>query len=239
MIRVVVVRHDPIVPQGYLEAVLPATTTEVRLDRGERLPELGAVDALVVLGGTMGVYDEERFPFLAAEQDYLRQAVAAGLPVLGICLGCQLLAAALGGAAYRAPRLEARFAPCDLTEAGSADPVVRHLARPVLSLHEDTWEPPPGGAALSFTDRYPQAFRHGSALGIQPHPEAPPEVAASWVDALGSERFAAVGVDPQALLAEMRRRRGESEDLARRLFGAWLGGGLTDTPRRGIGGPRP
>lgn len=222
MSNVVVVRHDPTVPQGYLADVLPKRTREVRLDRGDVLPEPDAVAGLIVLGGTMGVYDEDRHAFLAAEKAYLRRVVAAGLPVLGICLGCQLLAEALGGAAYPAPSIEARFAPCDVTEAGDADPVVRHLARPVLSLHQDTWEPPPGSSVLASSDRHPQAFRHGSALGIQPHPEASPEMAAVWIAALGAGRVAESGADPDAILEDMDARRSESEATAHDLFGAWL-----------------
>ena len=223
MSHVVVVRHDQIVPQGYLEDVLPEGTTEVRLDRGDLLPEPDTVAGLVVLGGTMGAYDEDRFPFLADEKAYLRRAVAAGVPVFGICLGCQLLAEALGGAAYRARGIEARFGPCDVTEAGAADPVARHLTRPVLSLHQDTWDPPPGSAVLAWSDRYPQAFRHGSALGIQAHPEASPEMAAAWLAALGADRLAATGADPPAIVGEMVAHRAESRALAHDLFGAWLG----------------
>lgn len=218
------VRHDQMVPQGYLAGVLPEGTREVRLDHGEVLPEPGTVAGLVVLGGTMGAYDEDRFPFLVAEKAYLRDAIAAGVPVLGICLGCQLLAEALGGAAYRAPSLEARFASCELTETGAADPVVRHLARPMLSLHQDTWDPPLDSEVLASSDRYPQAFRHGSALGIQPHPEASPEMAADWFAALGPDRVAAIGVDPQAVIGEMETRRTESAATAHDVFGAWLTG---------------
>jgi len=220
--RVLVVRHDPTVPLGYLEAVLPATTEEVWLDRGDPLPDPTAFDGVIVLGGSMGAYDEDLFAFLAPQKVFLRKAVAVGVPVLGICLGCQLLADALGGAAYLAPGWEATFSTCELTPAGRTDPVVRHLGEPVFILHQDTWDPPPGSTVLAHTDRYLQAFRLGSALGIQPHPETPPEVAAEWLEQIGADRFAAVGVDHGQLVESMEAARSESQHRAIAMFRAWL-----------------
>jgi GMP synthase (glutamine-hydrolysing) len=75
---------------------------------------------------------------------------------------------------------------------------------------------------LAWSDRYPQAFRHGSALGIQAHPEASPEMAAAWLTALGADRVAATGTDPEGIVEEMAAHRAESRALARDLFGAWL-----------------
>lgn len=194
----------------------------VRLHLGEPLPTVAELGALVVLGGSMGAYDEEEHPHLVAEKRLLREAVAEGVPVLGICLGCQLLADALGGSAFLAPKLEARFAACELTADGAVDPVVRHLARPTLSLHQDTWEPPPGVPVLATSDRYPQAFRSGSGLGIQPHPEVTPELATAWVEEVGRERIAADAGDPGRLLAAIRRDVAGSRRTASDLFGAWL-----------------
>ncbi len=222
---VLVLRHDVTVPQGRLAATLGPAATELRLDLGAPLPaDADGWDGIVVLGGPMGAYDENRYPFLAGEKTFLRRAVERGVPVLGICLGCQLLADALGGTAYLAPELEAAFAPCELTSAGAEDPVARFLAGPVLTLHQDTWDPPPGAVMLATSDRYPQAFRLGSALGMQPHPEAGPELAAAWIDHLGRNRVAAAGADPDALLEKIRMGRPASDELAAELFGAWLTG---------------
>ncbi len=194
----------------------------VRLDRGEPVPAVPDVGALLVLGGHQGAYQEDIHPYLVEEKALLRDLVAADVPVLGICLGCQLLADALGGAAYLAPEVEARFEPYVLTDDGIGDPVARHLVEPTLSLHEDTWDLPPGATLLASSPRYPQAFRMGSAIGIQTHPEVTVETAAEWVDDLGRNRIAAAGVDPQALLARVAAANDASELLAQRILAAWM-----------------
>lgn len=176
----------------------------------------------MLLGGEMGAYDEDRHPYLGAEKDLVRRAVAADIPVLGICLGCQLVADALGGAAYRAAEMEARFGPCDLSPEGAADDVVRYLAEPTLSLHRDTWDPPPGSTVLATTDRFRQAFRFGSALGIQPHPEVTPDVVEEWLDAASRDRITATGTDPDDLLAAVRAGADTADATAAALFGAWI-----------------
>jgi len=220
--RVLVVRHDESVPPGRLTRTLDGFGHEVRLDLGESLPDPSEWDGIVVLGGPLGAYDVDRFSFLEDEKRFLRAAVDRSIPVLGICLGCQLLADALGGSAYLAPQIEAHFAPCEMSAEGAADPVARHLAGPVLSLHQDSWVLPPGATLLASSERYPQAFRMGSALGIQPHPEAGPGLAEAWIDHLGRDRLTATGVDPDALLADMRAGEDAADGLADALFGDWL-----------------
>jgi GMP synthase (glutamine-hydrolysing) len=220
--RIHVLQHDPLVPPGRLAASLPEDAVIVRLDQGEGLPEVAACAGIVSLGGTMGTYDEADHPFLAAEKRFLAEAHAAGIPILGICLGCQLLAEALGGDAYRAPSLEARYDGCSLTAAGAADPVARHLEGPVLTLHEDTWDPPPGAELLATTGAYPQAFRLGASIGIQPHPEATPAMAADWIRSLGPERVAAAGAEPKELLTRIEDQAAVGAAIAAEMFGAWL-----------------
>ncbi len=222
---IAVLRHGADIPAGYLGDALAAAGVAVEtvpLYAGAPLPDAGDVAAVVSLGGVMGAYDTDRYPFLEAEQRFLREAVTAGLPVLGICLGCQLLAAALGGRAYRAAEIELGFVPVGLTMAGDRDPVVRELDRPTLVWHQDTWDPPPEATLLAATDFYPQAFRAGTALGIQPHPEATPAIAARWAATEGLDHFDRAGVYAGELLASMEAAAAESEAMAKRLFGAWL-----------------
>ncbi len=222
---IAVLRHGADIPAGYLGDALAAAGVPVEtvpLYAGARLPEVADVAAVVSLGGVMGAYETDRYPFLAAEKGFLSEAVEAGLPVLGVCLGCQLLADALGGRAYRAPEIELGYIEVRRTDAGAADPVVRELDGPTLVWHQDTWDLPPGAELLAETDAYPQAFRAGAALGIQPHPEATPAIVRVWAATEGLDHFDRAGVDRDELLAVVGAGESAAAAMAKRLFGGWL-----------------
>ena len=169
----------------------------------------------------MGAYEEQAYPFLAAEKELVRAAVRRGTPLLGICLGCQIIADAAGGRAYRVDPQEAGLVELRATEAGSVDPVWAGVEGPMVSWHRDSWDLPPGGTLLAVSEQYPQAFRIGSAIGVQFHPEATPGILGSWLRRDG-DSLREVGMDPARFLASVQ----SSEDLLReradRLFGAWL-----------------
>lgn len=222
---IAILEHSPEVPPGYLAdaiAVAGIPSRMFRLHDGQTLPDLSEVAAIVSLGGVMGAYEEDEYPFLVTEKTYLRDAVARDVPVLGICLGGQMLAEALGGRAYRADDLEVEVAALHLEDAAITDLVLQNLATPVFSFHQDTWESPPGATVLASSDRYSHAFRLGSAVAIQSHPEASPALVATWIDGFGRDRLEAAGVDPDALLEEVRSREAENEARAAKLFAAWL-----------------
>lgn len=223
---VVVLRNDPIVPPGHLANALARIGLDwdlARLDEGDALPSLDEVSAVVALGGSMGAYEEDRWPYLEDERRFLAACVDAAIPVLGICLGAQLLADSLGGEAYLADSPEAAFGPVHLTGDGAADPVTSRLdGRPVLRLHEDTWDLPPGATRLAGGGGYEQAFRLGSGLGIQPHPEASPQILAAWLSHGGARLARAAGTDPDELHAAMTASHAEVEETAARFFAAWV-----------------
>lgn len=224
---ILVFRHGATISPGYLGelmAGLGVPVETVPLYAGARPPDHLEFSGVVSLGGVMGAYDGDRYPWLEEEKRYLRAAVAAGIPVLGVCLGCQLLADALGGRVYRAPTTEIGVLSVQLTDAGSRHPVVSQLDRPTLVWHQDTWEAPPGAELLAATDEYPHAFALGSALGVQSHPETTPEMLKEWIEGEGPAYFDRIGVDPDGLLAELEARRHDTESMAHRLFGAWLAG---------------
>jgi len=157
----------------------------VRLDRGERVPEANAVAGmrgLVVMGGPMGVYDE--LPWLVPERTLVRSAVEAGLPVLGVCLGAQQLAAALGGTVTDGPVPECGVGEVHLTSDAIGDPLFGPAPSPLpcIHWHGDTFSLPERAVRLAGNEAYEnQAFRFGRrAYGLQFHVEVTGSLVAHW-----------------------------------------------------------
>jgi len=224
---IVVLRNEHDAPAGYLGDALDrrgCAWRTVGLDAGESLPDPDGVSGVAVLGGAMGAYDEAEFPFLAEEKRFLTACMAGEVPVLGICLGCQLLADAAGGRAYKADSAEVVFAPIEPTAAGLADPVIAAFAgRRVIRFHQDTFELPPGVEPLASAGGFLQAFRVGSAIGIQPHPEVTPALLSEWLADGGGRRLAIEsGADPDSLTETFAAAEAEVKETARAIFDAWL-----------------
>lgn len=182
----IVLQHAEWEDPGLIAAALAAHARPfrvLRLDRGDPVPET-APEGLVVMGGPMGVYEADRYPFMARELRLLQASVAAGIPVLGVCLGAQLLAAALGASVSQGPGMEEGGGWVTLTPAGRNDPVlgVGPPVLPVVHWHQDTYTLPQGAVLLASTDRYEQqAFRLGKRVyGVQFHLELDEEMAKLW-----------------------------------------------------------
>jgi GMP synthase (glutamine-hydrolysing) len=155
------------------------------LKRGEPLPGPGEADAIVSLGGDQSVRDIAKYDYMQAEAEYLREEAERGTPILGVCLGGQLLAHALGGTVERLPRRIVTWAEVQKLPAAEGDPVIGPLPNPVRALHwnEDGFSIPPGGVELltRADAEGGEAFRWGeSAWGIQFHPEADADALDGW-----------------------------------------------------------
>lgn len=160
-------------------------------DPSPTLPNLAEADLLVVLGGAMGVHDEAEFPWLQAEKQLLQAALAAGTPVLGICLGSQLLAQLLGADVGRNAAPEVGFFPVNFSAAARQHPLFQHApaALPVLHWHYDAFTLPPGAMAVAASAATScQAYVFDDrVVGVQFHPEAGPELLNALIEAEGAD----------------------------------------------------
>ena len=192
----------------------------VRLDRGDPLPAPADVDGLVVLGGSMGVHDVRAHPWLSAERELIGAVATTGRPVLGVCLGAQQLALALGAQVTEARVAEIGLGTVDLTVPGRRDPVLGPeygglgpSAIPCVQRHHDTFSLPDGAVHLAATPAVPnQAFRWGDLVyGFQFHVEVDRALAEGWRPLLPS----GITLDPGAL--------GPIEAAGRRILGRFVG----------------
>jgi GMP synthase (glutamine-hydrolysing) len=178
---------------------------------GDPLPGHAEVSGAVVMGGPMNVDEIERYPGLAAEREWLAEAAERDMPVLGICLGAQLLARALGAEVRAGEGLEMGFAPVEIHDPG--DPIVGPLAprATVLHWHGDVFDLPDGAVPLASSARTKhQAFRRGKAWGLLFHAEADAALVAGWLaePVMHGEASAALGADAPA---DLRRQAGAAE----------------------------
>ena len=207
--RIVVVEHQENCPAGLVGDWLTEAGAEldvVRPYRGDDLPEPAAYDALLVLGGDMGANDDATVPWLGPLKEHLRSAVAAGSPVLGICLGHQLVAAALGGVVRPNPAgLAVGVEPVGWTPAAADDLLFGGVTAAERVVHwngDAVVTTPPGTTVLATSsDGAVQAARFArGAWGIQAHPEVDAAVCRRWAE-VDRDAHVERGVDQDALLA--------------------------------------
>ena len=208
---ILVIAHDPLFTIGALRALLVRRSIghrTLRLHLGDPFPnDLRRFKAIVSLGGGMSAGEEQLYPFLRDEASFLRSAVVAGVPVLGISLGARILARALGGTVRRAPVAERGWSAVQLTPAGKRDPLFAGLGSPlrVFHWHEEALALPPGAELLASTDACRnQAFRFAMAWGVQFHPEIDAAMIEAWT--IGTEEFVEVRRVQPVRLPWWRRR---------------------------------
>jgi GMP synthase-like glutamine amidotransferase len=213
----IIIQNDPEVPAGVFADYLQAWQVPFRILRADLgdLPPV-APPGVVVLGGTMGVHDEGRYPFLRSLKECLQRWLANGTPLLGVCLGGQLLAEAAGGTVSSNCCGEQGLVAISLTAAGGADPLFVGISEEFRAFqwHNDSFTIPPGATHLARSAVCAgQAFRTGNAWGIQFHPEVDGTIVATWCK---DDRRAT------PLLAEFAAAEADHRQQARQLLANFL-----------------
>jgi len=226
MKRVLVVQHEEFEGPGTLREALGGSELRVvRTFADDPVPRTLEENALLVLGGGMGVYDRDRLPHLEDEIALCKAAVAAAKPVLGICLGSQLLAAALGGAVGKAPRKEIGWHGVTLLPEARGDALFDALPRnfPAFHWHGDAFTLPDGAVPLASSTMTPlQAFRMGErAWGIQFHLETDEEVLEAMLSG-GDAELREAGVDSARIRTRAREELPRLRERALAVFRRWV-----------------
>jgi GMP synthase (glutamine-hydrolysing) len=218
-LRALILQHEEPTPPGLILEWLGERGAEVdllRIDEEKRTPDPRDYQLVVSLGSDLPAYDDS-VPFIRRETQLMLAAAQAEVPVLGVCFGAQLLAKVMGGRSLRAQRSEIGWLP-----VRTSAPELVHEG-PWFEWHHDTFTLPPTATLIAETEVGPQAYVIGRSLGLQFHLEVTPQIVEGWVRGARHELDAA-GVDPDAMLAETRRRAPESRRTTQRLLNRYLDG---------------
>ncbi|UAJ09049.1 glutamine amidotransferase [Polymorphobacter megasporae] len=225
-------RHLDFEDLGVLAAPIEARGYTIRyVDvpvEGLRPEDALDTDLLVVLGGPMNVDQVDLYPWLASERAAITRRLAAGRPTLGICLGAQLIAQALGASVGRAPQFEIGWIPLTLNDAGRASPIAVLEGLQVLHWHGYAFDLPAGAVGLASTPLCSQqAFKIGdTVLALQFHPEIDLVEFEHWLEG-NADDLAGHGIEAEALRRETQEYGATTAAAARAMVDTWLGGLVT------------
>lgn len=195
-------------------------TKTIELENGEALPSLDDCEAIISLGGPMNVYEEEKYHFLKDEDKFFKKAINKEIPILGICLGAQILAKACGAKVKKAPSQEVGWYKVDLTDKGRADSLFDDCASEltVFQWHEDTFEAPKESLLLAESNSCPnQAFKVGRcAYGLQFHVEVTAQIIESWINEYIKEEDR--GINSKNMLIDAYKRQEAYKRQARLVY---------------------
>ncbi len=224
MLRVCVVQHIEIETPGLIGDALRAAGFQTRLFLKNPPPSLAGFDALVIMGGTQSVYEQDQFPFLRDELRLIESALTTKKPVLGICLGSQLLAAVLGARVYPGKQKEIGWHPVTLTKNAATDALWKGAPATFTPLHwhGDIFDLPKGAVALASSELTAvQAYRYGTnAYGFLCHLEITDRHVAEWVTMFADDMHQA-GVDARAILAGAKKHLPSLAKTSRGVFQQW------------------
>jgi GMP synthase (glutamine-hydrolysing) len=216
-LRALIVQHEEPTPPGLLGDWLAHRNAQVevlRVDLEDRVPDVRQYHLIALLGSELAAFDDS-VPFIPRESGLIRDAMAADVPMLGLCFGGQIMARALGGRSFRASRSEIGW-----FRLQSKDPELVPEG-PWFEWHHDSFTVPPGGTLIAQTDVGPQAYVVGRSLGLQFHPEVTPEIVGEWVRAY-REGPHDDALDLDAMLEETNRRAPAVRGMTERLFDRFL-----------------
>jgi GMP synthase (glutamine-hydrolysing) len=228
MAKIVVLQHHPAENLGVAAEALEAAALAwqyVRVHDGQPIPkESRGAGGLIVMGGPQTVYQLDRYPYLRDEMHLIEDALKANKPVLGICLGSQLVAAALGAKVYRGAQREIGWYPVRLSDAAQDDRLMRGLPGEFVAAHwhSDVFDLPEGAVALASSERTPvQAFRYrDNVYGVLFHAEVTAEILGALVGEFG-EGLKRVGIDGDAIVADAERHLPRLNQIGETIFSRW------------------
>jgi len=229
MAKIYVLQHHPVENLGNIADALEAAALAwqyVRVNDGQPVPAtMKGAGGLIVMGGPMGVYQTDRHPWLRDEMRLIEDAVKSNLPVLGVCLGAQILAAALGAKVARNPSgKEIGWHPIRLCDSAREDRLMRDLPATMTPFHwhGDIFDLPPGAVSIASSDKTPcQAFRHGDkAYGFQFHFEVTRESVAAMANAFAKE-LVRENIPADAMIAQAADHIPKLEKISDTVFSRW------------------
>ncbi|MGB9629989.1 MAG: type 1 glutamine amidotransferase [Thermodesulfobacteriota bacterium] len=192
--KILIIKHIDIEGPGLIENILYREKIPfhiLNLEKGVSLPDVDDFSHMIILGGPMGVYEEDKYPFLRDEDIFIKESINTGKHILGICLGAQLIAKALGAKVFRAPVKEIGWYNILLTEDGLRDPIFSEFPQqfPAFQWHGDTFELPYGARLLATSSPIThQAFRYDKNIyALQFHLEVTWEIIEEWMEAYEEE----------------------------------------------------
>jgi GMP synthase (glutamine-hydrolysing) len=228
MAKIIVLQHHPAETLGTIADALESAALAwqyVRIHDGQAPPkEMRGAGGLVVMGGPQTVYQPDRYPYLRDELRLIEEALKENKPILGICLGSQLLAAALGAKVYRNTDREIGWYRVRLSDSAKDDRLMHGLATEFTAAHwhSDIFDLPAGATALASSDRTPvQSFRYREkAYGLLFHAEMTAEILAALIAEFG-EGLKRVGIDGDAILADAPKHLPQLNQIGETIFTRW------------------
>lgn len=244
MSEVLVFQHDPFEDLGFFAEVLQKQEADyrvVRLFHGEMPAEdLENVGALIVLGGPMRVDEEATFPFLRWEKRIIRAAIDEAVPILGVCFGAHLIAAALGTRVFHGAVKEIGWSPISITPHGQVDSLLGYLPEiaTVFQWHSDGFDLPAGAIRLASSTHYSnQAFRVGKTIyGLQFHLEVTPRMIERWIDERSKDLALAPYVLPDKILSDTHNHAPTLKYYGERFLTEFIRRVCRSRSRKGDGG---